>query len=484
MNRDQKSGLALVCILIICIIIAVRSHERNLTSVSQENITPLPSRSFVPDSSWKIAKHANSHEIEGYASLDSVSVGQTIQFAISSITPQYSVSIYRMGWYDGEGAAKILTLQSQNGQAELIPMPDTQTGLIEPNWPYQLKLTVPSNWLSGMYFAKLTTASGYESYIPFVIKPLKRKQAVLLVHSVLTDEAYNDWGGNSLYRGQTIALHIPRAVEVSLHRPFRQYDGAGYFLEWEYPMVRFLEKNNYQLDYATDIDIHNNPELVQKYALVVIVGHDEYWTKAMRDGYEAALANGTNLAIFAANTGYRQVRLTGSTEIGYKDAYLHDPMYQKDNSVVTTNWRDAPVSRPESVLIGSSFGLQVDKAYQFVATNSNHWIYQNTGLKNGDAIDTMVGYECDSIQPDLPQPAHLIMVSLSPVHRKGGDNEKEGTQNKACNSSIYTTSNGATVFNAGTVQWSSGLDDYHENPGHVSLAIQRITKNIIDRLGK
>lgn len=485
----------LLCILALLILIIVKNYIFHIEQFSHsgyahfgagtpKEIPVSQSNAFTSTSEWKIKKHAKHNEIEGYSSLTGVTAGKTIQFSISSTTSQYTAKIYRLGWYGGQGAAQVLTYEGHNAQLRHMPKADASTGLIEPNWPYELKLSVPLSWPSGMYFMKLANAAGYESYVPFVVESANSQDKILLVHSVLTDQAYNDWGGNSLYHGSTLDLHIPRAVEVSLLRPFKGYDGAGEFLEWEYPMIRWLEKNNYQVDYATDLDVHNHPELLQRYKLVMIVGHDEYWSKAMRNGYEAAVQHGTNLAIFAANTAYRQVRIEGATIINYKNAYMYDPMYGKDNGVVTGSWRDSPVNRPESALIGSSYGAEVDHAYPFIVADSSSWIYKNSGLSNGDAINSIVGYECDAIQSDLPQPPNLITLSSSPIHSKIDKEEVgEGTNTLNSNASIYTAPSGSMVFNAGTIGWSSGLDSFGSTHPHVSHAEEVITKNILNQLG-
>ncbi|MCE9642874.1 MAG: hypothetical protein K8Q97_00965 [Candidatus Andersenbacteria bacterium] len=421
---------------------------------------------------WRITQHANNHEVEGYASQTSVTAGQSIDLHISSKTEHNSAIIFRLGWYDGVGGKKMATISSIRASMRQIPSANPDTGLVQPNWPIAATVQIPSDWQSGVYVVKLINAENFQSYIPFVVKDISVKNSLALVHTDITDQAYNAWGGNSLYRGFTEKLGISRGVQISLQRPLLQNDGAGYIFEWEYPMIRFLEKNEYSVSYISSSDIVANPNILKQFKTILIVGHDEYWTKIQFDAYQAAVKSGVNLGIFAANTDYRQIRIENNVLIGYKDSYRLDPEFDEDESAATTEWRSSIVHRPESTLIGAMFATQVPKAFPLVITNPSHWIFSGTNVQKNQAIPGMVGYECDKVFSEFPKPNNLEILTTSPVLTMKKVPE-------VCNATIYQAPSGAYVFNAGTIQWSSALDKYHSRFGENAI-IQRATKNILN----
>lgn len=422
---------------------------------------------------WRITHHAKNHEVEGYASQSSVAAGQSIDLHISSKTKNNSATIFRLGWYGGAGAKKMITIPNTSASLQNIPAADVATGLVQPNWPVTTTVHIPSDWQSGEYMIKLINADDVQSYIPFVVKDASPKNSLVLVHTDTTDQAYNAWGGNSLYRGSTEKLGVNRGVKISLNRPLIQNDGAGYIFEWEYPMIRFLEKSGYSASYISSSDIVAHPDILKQFKTVLIIGHDEYWTKVQFDAYESAVKSGVNLGIFAANTDYRQIRIENNVLVGYKDSYKADPEFGEDESAATTEWRSPVVHRPESALIGAMFTTQVPKAFPLVVTNPTHWIFSGTNVQKGQAIPGMVGYECDKVFSEFPKPNNLEILTTSPVTTTRGTPD-------ICQSTIYQAQSGAYVFNAGTIQWSSALDSFHSRFGENPI-IQKATKNILNR---
>src|SRR5581483_2034066 len=178
---------------------------------------------------------------------------------------------------------------------------------------------IKPGWVSGMYIVKLTAKTGEQSYIPFVVRS-ERASDFVFIHAANTDEAYNNWGGKSLYDSNSSGGR--RANKVSFDRPFSYSDGAGYLLTWEYPMLRWLERNGYDVSYLSTSDVQNYPTLLRNHHGILIVGHDEYWSKAMRDNLEAAVNSGINLANFAANSIYWQIRYESATTNGAPDRVI------------------------------------------------------------------------------------------------------------------------------------------------------------------
>jgi hypothetical protein len=240
---------------------------------------------------WQVRTPAKNHEIEGYASRTSVNRGETLELFVSTSAHTYTIEIFRLGWYDGKGAQLMIPAVHRRGMLQRIPEPDPETGLIECQWsdPYLLQVPISSDqsiWPSGVYLAKLTTSKpAAESYIHFVVRNDDRPSDLLFQTSVATYQAYNKWGGLSLY-------DKPHASIVSFNRPYKRGYGSGDFLFWEYSLVRFLEREGYDVTYTTDVDTHERGHLLTKHKAFLSVGHDEYWSWEMRDNVEAALAQG------------------------------------------------------------------------------------------------------------------------------------------------------------------------------------------------
>lgn len=452
----------------------------------------------TPD--WQITNPATQREIEGYASLTSVARGKQIQFFVNTSDPTYKIDIFRLGWYDGKGGRRVKPPIHRPGVVQDLPSPDAQTGLIECNWkdPYTLEIPLANNeWISGAYVAKLTgDESKKESYILFFIRDDLRTSDFIFQSSVTTFQAYNNWGGKSLYNHNS--TENSRAYEVSFNRPYglglnpesASGLGAGEFFTdlqpaeetsaagWEYNMVRFLEREGYDVTYATDVDTHANPNLLLSHKGFLSVGHDEYWSKEMRDHVEAARDSGIHLGFFGANASYWQIRYAPSTltQIAdrtitcYKEADL-DPI--KDNRA-TIRWRSPLLNRPEAQMVGVMYKFDPVNT-DLVIDDTSHWVFENTGLKDGDHFPGLLGYEVDQIFGSSPK--EILRLAHSPYLI----NDKTYFSDMT----IYTATSGAFVFATGSMQWNWGLDDYGApqlRPPLLNYAAQQMTRNILDHM--
>ncbi|MCB0093732.1 MAG: hypothetical protein KDE54_37850, partial [Caldilineaceae bacterium] len=268
----------------------------------------------------------------------------------------------------------------------------------------------------------------------------------------------------------------PSAVKVSFNRPYAN-NGAGDFFKWEYNLLRWLEKEGYDLVYSTDFDLHNNPSRPLDFTAFLSAGHDEYWTKPMYDAVENARDAGVHLAFFGANHIYWQARLEPDsngnpdrTMVVYKNGDI-DPV--SDPALTTIKWRD--LGRPEQELIGIQYASYNDSSNNntnYVVANSNNWIYNGTGFADGDSVTNIVGYEVDSYQPVYPLPANLNYSLLS----NSSFIDADGATIVA-NSSIYQAPSGAWVFAAGTMSWSWALD----RVGYTDARIQQTTHNVLNQ---
>ncbi|HET7037001.1 MAG TPA: N,N-dimethylformamidase beta subunit family domain-containing protein, partial [Thermomicrobiaceae bacterium] len=429
---------------------------------------------------------AQNHEIEGYASLTSVNAGGSISFMVSlSTAAQYTLNIYRMGYYGGAGGRLMQSVPAANGTTQATCPRVTITtnfGLTECAWTPSYTLSVPSNWTTGDYIVKLKRLdSGLESYIPFTVRDDGAPADIVLSNDVTTWQAYNFWGGSrnnnigySLYgefydNGDNNFENIgnAHANAVSFNRPYAvagETDGAGQFFIWDYPMVRWLESKGYNVTYATDIDIENNPTLLAGRKAFINTGHDEYYSATMRSNLLGYISGGAHAGFFSANNIYYQIRFANDaagnpdrTIICYKNSSL-DP--------TTIQWRYLNPPQPENAIIGVlQNGVANDRPW--VVADASSWIFAGTGLANGQSIPSLVGYEFDeraandsSLSSFVPyEPAGLQQVAHSPV--PASDNGVAAYSD----ATLYTAANGAIVFAAGTMQWSWGLDAGYLSPG-------------------
>lgn len=481
------------------------SNSSQIAGKTNSNLNPIQRENQLPGTTdWQLSnpsvyddKMFHYSGIEGYAWETSVEAGQAVNFSVSTPTPSFSAAVYRMGWYQGKGGRLIRSIPTMPGYLYSVPSPQAGTRLVEANWPLTFTLQTDTQWVSGVYMVKLTASDGQQSYISFVLRSPEAAHFAF-IHAVNTDEAYNFWGGTSLYTDLTHKSKDQRAFKVSFDRPFEQDNGAGLFFWFEYPMVRWLEQNGYDISYLSDPDLETTPSLLQKYQAVLVVGHNEYWSKQMRDTLTEAVNQGVNLAVFGANTLYWQIRyeprifnnqsFPDRVIVCYKNQ-VADPLYKKENALVTVQSRGDPLNNAEQSLLGSMWAGQwePDKGgFPWVVADASSWVFAGTGLKNGDGLPGLVGYEYDRVDPDYPLPRGVEILAASPVV-----NEINGKQDTA-NATLYTATSGAQVFNAGTFEWSWGLDNSSSiekfwspgnkspHPSLVNKAAQKITANILE----
>jgi hypothetical protein len=462
----------------------------------------------VGTADWELSNPAIDHEIEGYASRTSVNRGGSISFLVNTAEPTYDLEVFRLGWYDGLGGRRMTEAVALPGTSQPIPSPDPVTGLVECQWtdPYILPIPTdpddPSNWASGVYLAKLTAGTtGKQSYIIFVVRDDERPSDFLFQSSVNTFQAYNNWGDKSLYDFNSLG---EGARKVSFNRPYGVGPqspsyvgvGAGEFLAnvqpesaslataWEYPFLRFMEREGYDVTYSTDIDTHVDGDALLDYKALLSVGHNEYWTWEQRDHVTAARDAGVSLGFFSANSIYWQVRFEpgfdgtpNRTVVCYKErSFTEDPNYLSGlpelMHLVTVRWREDPVNLPEDALIGVMY-IKDPVQSDIVVDDDTNWVYADTGLSNGDRLVGLLGYEVDQMFGNAPPGTVRI------AHSVFGTGERDFSD-----ATVYTASSGATVFAIGSMQWSWGLDDYGVptmRPSALNPAAQQVTRNVLAR---
>jgi hypothetical protein len=446
-------------------------HKQALSAVARENLLP-----GAPN--WQrhlhLVVHGAGAYIEGYASQVSVVPGQTVQFHVSmNPAGRYRILVYRMGWYHGAGARLHACLPSCKGSElgfpQPVPEPRAGSGLIQAGWAVTDRLTLSGgSWVSGYYIAKLVRLAPhkppYASTIPFIVRrPTGHPAKILVQASANTWQAYNTWGGKSLYDGD------PAAVKVSFGRP----QGMGQTpFDFEYDLVRFLERRGFDVSYQADVDTDRKPGRLLHHPLVIVAGHSEYWTKRMRDAFDAARAGGVNLIFTSANTAYWQIRYQNHRRTIVEYRYANrDP--ESDPALKTIKFR--ALGRPECELLGIQFHngnlmhINLGLPYSVTAAAEKNRFASNTGLTPGVSLPDLVGSEWDEITPGCDVPGKPTRI----LHYANGKNGADAV--------TYKASSGAHVFSAGSMVFDLGLNAwrYKRTIPQASKPLQRFMANMI-----
>jgi hypothetical protein len=471
---------------------------------------------------WDVAG-AGDASIQGFATDISVNKGDTVSFKVKTDSNNYVIDIYRLGYYNGAGARKLTTVSPSVSlpQAQPACVIDSATGLADcGNWG------VSASWstagaTSGIYLARLKRIdNGGASHMVFIVRDDSRKADVVVQTSDTTWQAYNQYGGGSLYcngpksNAGTVYSCIGRATKVSYNRPMdtRNHDATSFLFNAEYPMVRFLEANGYDVKYISGVDTERNAAnligTTTKPKAFFSVGHDEYWSAGQRASVEAARNAGVNLAFFSGNEMYWKTRFESSiagtptayrTLVGYKET-LGGLKLDPAPGVTTGTWRDTrfgpPVAdggRPENNVSGTIWTVNSGtSAITVPASMAKLRFWKNTRVENLTsgvatlAADTL-GYEWDEDLDNGARPdglIHLSATTVTGVEKILDFGETVGVGAATHNLTLYRHSSGALVFGAGTVQWSWGLDSNHDRGANPpDQAMQQATVNLLAEMG-
>jgi N,N-dimethylformamidase beta subunit-like, C-terminal len=409
---------------------------------------------------WEIPAGAGT-VITGYASETSVAPGQSFHLHVAApLGSRYRVLVYRLGWYRGIGGRLVMCVPGCRSTDAAIaqPPPTTPgsvTGLFRAPWLVTDHVEIPPYAVSGYYEAKLEIVGGGHAgavgSVPLIVRqsPAAPASAVLVQVPVNTWEAYNLWGGKSLYQFGT-SRH---ASEVSFDRPFDQRNFHNMGTELELPWVRFLERIGIDVSYQTDVDTDRAPGSLLHHRLVFAIGHDEYWTQRIRGAFNGALALSTNL-MFGSNSGEWRMRYaTGRrTIVEWRDPSI-DPIHNRrlDNGFFRT------FGEPECELMGVQHRWAAQRnltapstSYTVVGPRRDPWLAV-AGLAPGDMIAGVVGYEWDSLTPGCFA-GHVVplMTALIP----GSDGVP-----RSADMVRATARSGGRVFAMGTMELAWALDD-------------------------
>ena len=450
------------------------------------------------------AQDPTSLWVEGYTGQVSYQPGDDLSLHLSSTASVVGIEIARLG-VQRETVTNFMRVP-----VKAYPVPDdaSANGC---GWPVGHQFKIPSHWRSGYYLVTLRVSDGGGSYSRrgrrtaeadcfFILRPSEpgKNTSILLQLSSNTYNAYNNYGGLSLYSYN--ARGGAQGHRVSFLRP-----PASQFNNWERPFVEWAEAQGYTLDYCANQDLEARPELLAKYRLVLSVGHDEYWSSKMRDHLEEYIGKGGNVAFFSGNTCCWQVRSedNGNALTCWKQAFQFDPVYSAgDHRLLSTLWSHHLVGRPENQLTGVGFlwggyhlshGQFMDGKGAYTVHQPDHWIFQGTQLKRGDtfgAKDTIVGYECDGceirMENGLPVPTgndgtpktfSILGTCEAKWHPDDAYWYERFAKGRVGAAVLGTYTRGGTVVTSGATDWAHGLRG--KDP-----IVERITRNILDRLSR
>ncbi|AOT04986.1 DUF4082 domain-containing protein [Arthrobacter sp. U41] len=455
-----------------------------LNAVACENSKP----GSAP-SEWDITGAGDS-DIQGFSTEISVNAGQPVKFKVDTDAASYTIGIYRTGWYQGLGARKIADVTPaafRQNQPQCLS--DVTTELYDcGTWAVSATWQVPATAVSGVYIALLTRPdNGSRSHITFVVRSDGSRSDVVFQTSDTSWQAYNSYGGSDFYEG----AQNGRAYKISYNRPVNTrgaVDGRDFYFSNEYPLVRFLEKNGYDVSYISGVDTDRNGAQLLNHKVFLSVGHDEYWSGAQRANVEAARDAGVNLQFLSGNEVYWRTRMepspvdgaAGRTITSYKETWANgkiDPSTQW-----TGTWRDPRYASqanggglPENGLTGTMYMSNfTDLPITVSAAEGKSRLWRNTSLatlaagSSAELAPHTVGYESNEDLDNGFRPAGLIRLSTTtgttPQYLQDfGNTVKPGTTTH--NTTLYRAPSRALVFSAGTVQWTWGLDQEHDGDG-------------------
>ncbi len=403
---------------------------------------------FEPTRDWYIhgAKLAPPKLIEAYAGSVSVLPGQPLDLYVSTAADTWTVDVYRIGHYGGLGGARVRGAGPFPGKRQSGPQQDGITRATSAGWAVSTQLDT-TDWPQGLYLLRVS-AKGLSRNVPLVVRSADSQGKVAVVFSATTWQAYNIWGGRSLY-GNANTDFAQRSYAVSFDRPYDN-QGIGKVHAFEVPLARVAEESGVPLAWFSNIDITQNPALLDGAVAAVSTGHDEYWPVPYRDAMTKLRDAGGNLAFFGANTCYWRVRVS-DTAVGpgrlvtcYKSAYL-DPI---KGPSATARWRDRPDPRPENEIIG-----QLYDAYPvtgpMVIRDPDFFLFAGTGVQEGSKIAGLLGIETDRYYPHASTPRPIQLPALSDVTSNG--------KKTWSTMSYYTTKSGSGVLATGTMSWTRAL---------------------------
>lgn len=432
--------------------------------------------------------------IEGYCSHTSIRAGEKLSIFVSTNpASDFTLQIFRLGYYGGTGGRLMRTFEPTRGSMQ----PDPAIGpkrLRDCQWEPSLEFTIPRDWLSGVYLGKLTTLrDGTQSYVIFIVRD-DRKADFMFQCSDTTWQAYNRWPSQfSLYDDGKEQWYWGGGIHIGFNRPYGKYcqifdaplsTGSGEFLLWEFPLAFWLEQNGYDVTYVSNLDTHHDPSGLMRARGFLSVGHDEYWSIDMFRNMQSAIARGLNVAFLSGNAVCGRILFSPDTR-GKKDRVFErvGVFGPPGGTIEFKSMKSLAHERPyANELIGAHSTGPVTGGGDWTCALPEHWLFANTGMKKGDAIPGLVGWEWHGDPANIHG---LEIVATGPTFSAPGK-PNGGTYT----ATVYPGPRGNFVFNAATIWWSDGLS---EPPGYLrprayigprgpDARVQQLTRNLLARM--
>lgn len=476
----------------------IPAHGRAL-SIAAENRLPGTSAWRLPGPADLIGGEAHG-SIAGYVAEQAIGAGRTERVYVEAPGARsVRVDVFRMGWYGGQGGRLVL----RSGALPVVRQPRCThvyaTGLTECDWHPALSFAIPSWLTSGVYIVKLTASDGAQSDCLFVVRASHPSPLVVEIPTA-SYEAYNAWGGDSLYPGGADVVGVTgtdQGVEVSYDRPYESQTGAGQFFIREVAIVRFLERYGYSVSYTTIESIDGDPGQLAGARAVMDVGHSEYWSRRDEQAFADARERGTSLLFLSSDTMAWRVRFRAATSassqagepdhviVAYKEHVSADPD-RADPTGLTP--------RGGASLAGSAYngcitprvqqpGPPVYRYYSWRPAPGLRpsWLFAGTGVSADSQIPGIVGYELDERTAQAPPGTRTVGTGTEVPCQS--EDEPSPVRGSVADSTLYTAKSGATVFATGTLGWLYGLEPVPQASPDVPRApdprVVAMTRNLL-----
>lgn len=493
-RRDLLRDTATVAAATLLAPLASEAQQKRGDLIRAENDKPGTNDWLLTNTRIDPATKYRCPWIEGYCSRTSVKAGESLEIMVSTNpASSFVVDVYRLGYYGGKGGRHVAKLGPFHGKTQ----PDPGIGeerVRECTWEPVTKLVIPADWPSGVYLGKMTAErEGLQSYIIFIVRD-DRPCDFLFQCSDTTWAAYNRWPDLwSLYDDATPPhnWYTGPGVRVSFDRPYGRYrqifnaplsQGSGEFLLWEFPLAFWMEQHGYDVSYISNIDTHADGKGLLRGKAFLSVGHDEYWSLDMYDHVKATIDAGVNAAFFSGNSVDGVLAITPSGRGVPNRVISRVGKFGFDDPEVKQfqgKWKQHGPN--PSSLMGARTTSPANGGADWTCVNEKHWLFEGTGMKNGDSIPGLVGWEHHGLPAKIPG---LEVVARGPVF------SNKVPRNLDYTAVMFPGSKGNQVFNAATIWWSDGLSappgymrpTAHGNtPPGPDPRVQKMTQNLFRR---
>ena len=313
---------------------------------------------------WRKINYSSPRGSALWINKSSATCGDSIQVFASKYNSsrfdrsKRSISVIRLGWYNGSGGHEYWSTKKFFLKEQKVPETTGLLHTVETKWNPTAAFTIGKDWAPGFYLVVTKNRKDkIEAIAPLIVRSKLHDSTLALMHSTLTWQAYNNFGGYSLYRGlgdSDEARVNNRSRTVSFDRPYSG-SGAVHINRDAIALTQFIEKQGFDIDHYADTDIDAKPSILKSYNGVLFGGHPEYSTRRIYEATFAARNSGVNLAFFSANSFYWQARITSSTigasrQVSVFRDEKEDP--EQDEYFKTVRWQSDSLYLPPNLLTG------------------------------------------------------------------------------------------------------------------------------------